>query len=129
MSTMSEPLDFTIDQVMRVAIRRVADAIGAGTGAFMIDPDHAEKFIAEVRVAADRLGKAKLAARQAGDIETAPGGDPVTENAAVQAKKMADNAWNALDAYQRQLHATADELQAQLAAYRATDQANTAGWA
>jgi len=47
----------------------------------------------------------------------------------IQAKAMAENAWNAMATYQRQLFATADQLQAQLAAYRATEQANTPGWA
>lgn len=129
MSRMSEqPLDL-FDQALKLPIRLATDstATAGSGGAFLIDPDKAEPFIAEVRSAAERLENAKLAARQAGDIEVVPGGDLVTENAAIQAKKMAGNALSALDAYQRQLFATADELQDQLAAYRATEQANTTG--
>ncbi len=126
MSTMSEqPLDPDfLDRALMTPIRLATEAATASSGAFMIDPNHAEQFIAEVRTAADTLDDARWAARDAGRIEP-PGGDPVTENAVIQAKKMADNALYALTVYKQQLLGTADELQTQLAAYRATEQANT----
>lgn len=130
MWTMSEqPLDPDfLDRALMTPIRLATETAVAGSGAFLIDPDHAEQFIAEVRTAADTLDDAKDAATQAGAIDP-PGGDAVTENAVIQAKKMADNAWRALDVYQQQLIGTAAELQAQLAAYQATEQANRAGQA
>lgn len=119
------PLGFSFVEPTLMPPIRLATG-DASAGAFLIDPDRAEQFITEVRDAAAWLDRAKSAATYAGAVEPSPGGDPVTENAAVQAKKMAKNCWTALDAYQRQLFATADQLQDQLAAYRAAEQANTA---
>lgn len=121
------PLDSTLDQTLRVSIKRVADTVAAGNSAFFIDPDQAEQFIAEVTACADMLDEATDGARQAGALRPSPGGDLVTENAVGQARRMADFGWQAMATYQQQMRDTATALEVQLAAYRATEQGNTPG--
>jgi hypothetical protein len=124
MSTVADqPLDPNLPQ--NALLPPIKLAIEGMTGAFLVDPDRAENFITEVDGCVHMLDDAKQAARDAGDVKP-PGGDPVTENAVIQANTMAENALQAITAYQERLRSTVAGLQADLAAYHTAEQNNTA---
>ncbi len=97
-----------------------------GAGMFLVEPDRAERFIADMRAVADKAREARNLVRQA-RWDCPPEADEVRLNVAVQARKMSDNAVAAAERYRLVLIQVADDLQDQLAAYRRAEQENTPG--
>ena len=91
-------------------------------GMFFIDPERAQDCIDKLRTAAIDLMETARTLYLA--YFPAPAEDPVSVNLAVQGRIMADRAHTYIMTWRDQLDRTAQALEEQLAAYRATDEAN-----
>ncbi len=98
-------------------------AVAGGAGYFLIAPERAEKFIADVSAAAALLTHARDRVIQA-RWRCPEEADQVSRNFAVQAESMSDNAVAAAERHQAALLGVVDNLRRDLAAYRQAEEAN-----
>lgn len=130
MNDMSEPPPITFNPItpLVVATDYARRAVAAGAPAFLIDPDRAQSCIDSLQWCAERLEEAVRAAKRTTQVQ-APGEDDVSRHFAEQATIMGQQALQATRAYHQQMVDTVASLRAQLVAYRAAEQANTAAQA
>lgn len=118
-----------VADLVRPVQQRVLEVMAApgpagGGGSFFVDPERAQECIRGLRGVADYLVETEALMDQA--TFPPPGADAVSVNIATQAAIMANRAAGFVLAWRTQLEQTADGLEQQLAAYRATEEANRA---